>query len=123
MLSRPTTDQVLEGVQRDLDELVLPALSDEPARVAVGMMRQLVRGAAVRAAHEIAWMHEEIEQILAAVDAVRDDAGVSAALAELDELDTGSLHLADVQERYHRAGLVLSAAVEAAYAADDRATV
>ena len=38
MLSRPTTDQVLEGIQRDLHDLVLPRLDDEPAKVAVQMM-------------------------------------------------------------------------------------
>jgi hypothetical protein len=41
VLSRPTTDQVLEGVVADLHALVLPKLDDEPARVAVPRLMML----------------------------------------------------------------------------------
>ena len=34
MFTRPTTDQVLEGVLRELQDTVLPHVADEPARVA-----------------------------------------------------------------------------------------
>ena len=122
MLSRPTTDQAISGVIRSLDEIVLPVLSDEPARVAVQMAQQILRGCAVRAAHEIAWMHEEIAAIRA-VAADADDADVVTALAALDELDAAALDLDDVQARYDRAGDVLSAVVDAAYAAGDEALI
>ena len=119
MLSRPTTDQVLTGVMRGLDEIVLPAVTEEPARIALQMIQQLLRGAAVRAAHEIAWMHEEIADIVAAAEPLGDDPAVAAALADLAAPGDDSLHLDDVQRRYSRAGEVLSSAVEAAYAAGE----
>ncbi len=116
MLSKPTTDQTIAGVVRDLGEVVLPAITDEPARVAVRMMQQILGGAAVRAAHEIAWMHEEITDIVGAAAPFADDPAVAAALGALDALDGSGLHLAEVQARYDRAGEVLSCVVEAAYA-------
>lgn len=118
MLSKPTTDHVINGVRATLDEQVLPNLTDEPARVAVQMMQQILRGAAVRAAHEIAWMHEEIAAIRVVAAGAGDDA-VAEAVAALDALDAASLHLEDVQARYDKAGEVLSRCVEAAYAAGD----
>ncbi len=120
MLSRPTTDQVLEGIERDLHDLVLPHLEHEPSKVAVQMIEQLVRGAAVRAAHEIAWMHDEIAEIVAASKRFEADPAVGAAMAELRGADASSLHLADVVERYSLAGDVLGCAMEAAYAAGDQ---
>ncbi|CAN5801570.1 MAG: hypothetical protein ACR2HP_03360 [Ilumatobacteraceae bacterium] len=122
MLSKPTTDHVINGVRATLDEQVLPKLTDEPTRVAVQMMQQILRGAAVRAAHEIAWMHEEIAGIRVVAAGAADDAAVAeavAALDGLDALDAASLHLEDVQARYDKAGEVLSRCVEAAYAAGD----
>ncbi|MGI9053688.1 MAG: hypothetical protein ACR2HQ_13760 [Ilumatobacteraceae bacterium] len=119
MLSRPTTDHVIDGVVRSLEETVLPTITDEPARVAVQMVQQILRGAAVRAAHEIAWMHEEIDGIRNAAASFADEPAVAEALAALDELDPALLDLADVQARYDRAGEVLSCTVEAAYASHD----
>ena len=120
MLSRPTTDQVLEGILRDLRDRVLPHVDDEPAKVAAQMMEQLLRGAAVRAAHEIAWMHEEMAEIEAASKRFEADRAVGGALAELRGADASSLHLADVVARYSLAGDVLGCAMEAAYAAGDQ---
>lgn len=119
MLSRPTTDQALVGVLADLQAIVLPKLDDEPAKVAIQMMEQILRGAATRAAHEIAWMHDEIEEILEATAPTSDDAAVAAAMDAFAAADQTSLHLADVVERYSRAGEVLACAIEAAYRAGD----
>lgn len=80
------------------------------------MMQQLLRSAAVRAAHEIAWMAEAVAAIRDAAAAFADDAAVAEALGALDDADRGSLHVADAQARYDRAGEVLSRCVEAAYA-------
>lgn len=123
MLSRPTTDEAITGVLRDLEEVVLPAVNDEAARVALQMIQQVLRSAAVRAAHEIAWMHDEIADIRAAAEPLRAVATVDAALIALDDLDTDRLHLADVRERYGRAGEVLSCAIDAAFATGDRDAV
>lgn len=123
MLTQPTTDHVITGVLRSLDETVLPAITDEPARVAVQMIHQILRGAAARAAHEVAWMEEEIAAIRAAAAPLAGDQRVAEALGELDALDPASLHLADVQTRYDRAGEVLSRTFEAAYAAGDESAI
>ena len=123
MLSRPTTDQALLGVVADLHDVILPKLGDEPAKVALQMIEQVVRGAAVRAAHEIAWMHEEIAEIRAASAAVADDPAVADAMAVLDGLDGASLHLDDVVARYSAAGEVLSCAIEVAYRNGDTAAI
>jgi hypothetical protein len=120
MLSRPTTEQVIAGVLGDLDRLVLPELDEGPGRVALQMIEQLLRGAAVRAAHEIAWMHEEIADIRDSISSVADDPAVAAALADLDALDPASLHLDDVQRRYSAASEALSCAADVAYAAGDQ---
>lgn len=106
MFSRPTTEQILRAISKELAESVLPALADGPAKVTLGMMTQLLDGCAVRAAHEIAWMHEEIAAIEAAVGSVPDAHGES-------------LHLDDVVARYSAAGRALADAVDAAYAAGD----
>ena len=66
MLSRPTTEQILLDCR---DEL----LSDDRSRgrrsgraqIAIEMMENVLRNCAARAAHEIAWMREESEAILA----------------------------------------------------------
>jgi hypothetical protein len=104
VISKPTTEQVLLGIVRDLNEVILPTVNDEPAKVALGMITQLLQGCAQRAAHEIAWMAEEI----AAIDAVT---GRSTVIE--------SWHLADVSDRYHEASTALSEAIEAAYASGD----
>src|SRR6185503_3978714 len=70
------------------------------------------------AAHEIAWMRDECEQVEALAAGV-DDPGTEAALAAYREADRTSLHLDDVQAAYDRAGEVLSCAVEHALAAGD----
>lgn len=119
MLTRPTTDRLLDGIRNDLATTVIPALPEGPAKVMAQMMEQLIRGAAVRAAHEIAWMHEEIAEIEAASTRFEADPAVAAARAELAAADATSLHLADVQRRYSLAGEVLSCAVEAAYREGD----
>lgn len=110
MLSRPTTEQILRKIAEELTETVLPALPDGQAKVAVGMMTQLLNGCAVRAAHEIAWVHEEI-------------AAIEALVGHVPGAHGDSLHLDDVLVRYHAASQALADAVDAAYAAGDTARV
>ena len=56
MLSKPTTDTILEDLAREVREQILPLIDDPAVRVNLEMMEQLLTAAAVRAAHEIAWM-------------------------------------------------------------------
>ncbi len=117
MIGRPTTEQVLLDCCRVLTGDVLPAVADETTRVRLVMLEKVLRNAAVRAAHEIAWMREEgtaIEAYARTVDAATGDDAVRAAITRLAAGPQDSLHLADVTEVYCRAGELLSGALEAA---------
>jgi len=108
MIAKPTTEQILNDCSRELMEVVLPAVTDETVQVAIYMMDLVLRNAAVRAAHEIAWMTEEIAELEAYADS-----GIASPT-------TGaSLHLDDVVERYRTASEAFSGALENAVAAAD----
>jgi hypothetical protein len=107
MIAKPTTEQILNDCSRELMEVVLPAVTDETVVVAIYMMDLVLRNAAVRAAHEIAWMTDEIDELEAFAG------GTTPAGAH------GSLHLEDVVERYRRASEAFARAMEAAVAAGD----
>jgi hypothetical protein len=109
MLSRPTTEQILIGIATELRETVAPAVQSEPVKVLLGQMDQILRALAARAAHEIAWIHEEADSISAVTGT---DVGWPA-----------SLHLDDVVAWYDTVSRVLSAALDEAFAADDRERV
>jgi hypothetical protein len=117
MLTQPTTELLLRGIARDLNEQIAPDLRSESAKVALGMIVQLLNGCATRAAHEIAWMHEEADAIVTAVASI-DDAATAAALAAL-RAAPDDLHLDGAAHRYHLASEALAAAVEHAYAIGD----
>ena len=59
MLTRPTTPQILEDCRRELAEVIAPAVEDPAVAISLSMLDEVLRNCAVRAAHEIAWMHEE----------------------------------------------------------------
>jgi hypothetical protein len=119
VISRPTTEQVLLDCCRVLEDDVLPAVADETMQVRLVMLGKVLRNAAVRAAHEVAWMREEtaaVEAYARAVAATTGDDGLRTALEALAEGPRGSLHLTDVVEVYVRASDVLSVALEVALA-------
>lgn len=109
MLTRPTTEQVLVGIADELRDTVAPEISSEPTRVLLAQIDQILRGLAVRAAHEIAWIHEEADSISAVTGT---DVGWPA-----------SLHLDDVVSWYDSVSRVLSGAIDAAFAAGDTVRV
>ncbi len=111
MIAKPTTEQILNDCSRELMEVVLPAISDETVKVTVMMMDLVLRNAAVRAAHEVAWMTAETTEL----NAFAGDAGASSL--DLDD----SLHLDDVIERYRQASEAFSQAMEDAIARGDEA--
>lgn len=125
MLSRPTTDQIILDCRAELLSTIDPAVDAPQVKVAIQMMENVLRNCAERAAHEIAWMHEETEAMLAfAGDVAASSASTAAVVAALAAFDSGrstSWHLADVTATYDLAGECLSAALEAALAADDDA--
>jgi hypothetical protein len=86
------------------------------------MMENVLRNAATRAAHEVAWMTEEIDAMLDYARDVADGVGspaTSAALVAAGD-GQGALHLADVVRRYSAAGEAFSCALEAAIASGDQ---
>jgi hypothetical protein len=107
--TKPTTEQVLRGVAEELRSTVLPDVGSEPVKVMVGMMVQLIEECAVRAAHEIAWAHEEA---VAIGDAAGQDLGAPP-----------SLHLDAVAGWYGIVSRTLSDGIERAYRSGDPAQI
>jgi hypothetical protein len=120
VIGRPTTEQVLLDCCRVLADDVLPAVADETTRVRLAMLDKVLRNAAVRAAHEIAWMREEVAAIRSYAQAAAAATGDDDLRAALDAPagEGESLHLSDVVDGYCRAGDLLSASLEAALDAD-----
>jgi hypothetical protein len=123
MLSRPTTDQLLLDCRNELLNTIDPAVAAEPVKIAIQMMENVLRNCAARAAHEIAWMREEGEAMLAYARRVAASPAASAALTAAierhDATRSDSLHLDDVCATYDLAGHCLSEAIEAAMESDD----
>jgi len=123
MITVPTTEQIILDCRRELREVIEPAVGDDGARIAIQMLENVLRNVATRAAHEIAWMREETDEMEAFARSVADAHPSAKGLAEaLDALAAGrseSLHLADVVKVYSLAGDALSCAVEAATGAGD----
>ena len=122
MITRPTTDGLIEDCCRELMEVILPGLTDETLRLRLVMTETVLRNAAVRAAHEVAWMREETAALLAYAGQVAARHGSEALRAALTDAEAGptdSLHLADLAEVYERAGQAFAAALAAAQQARD----
>jgi hypothetical protein len=107
MFAKPTTEQVLLGLIGHLDEMIAPELQTDGARNALNMITQMLRGCAIRSAHEIEWMFEEI--------------GTIADATGTERVAPASLHLDDVCAAYSTASGQLGDAVDAAYAVGDTA--
>ncbi len=117
MIATPTTDTLIGDCCRELMEAILPGLTDETLKLRLVMTETVLRNAAVRAAHEIAWMREETAALLAYAGRVAARHGSEPLRAELAAAQAGpadSLHLADVAGRYERAGQAFAAALAAA---------
>ena len=118
MISLPTTAQIILDCRRELLEVIGPEVQSEAGKVSVQMLENVLRNAATRAAHEIAWMREET----AAMETfARDTLGaapgtsvITDALAALDAGPRQSLHLDDVAKVYTLAGEAFSCAIETA---------
>ncbi len=123
MISLPTTEQVILDCRRELLEVIGPEVHTDAAKVSVQMLENVLRNAATRAAHEIAWMRDET---LAMETYARDvlvvspaSTAIADALAALDAGPRTSLHLDDMARTYSLAGEAFSAALETALANGD----
>ena len=94
MLTQPTTDKILLAIADDLNSVVLPSVTDEPAKVLLGQIDQLLRRLSRRTASEIDWMISEIKQINDAIG--RETSDMSSYL------------LADVASAYSEASGAVS---------------
>lgn len=122
MISRPTTAQILSDCCRSLLDQIIPAVEEGPAQVSLFMLEGVLRNMAVRAAHEIAWMEEEREAILAFARSVAFETGDARLRATLDATSgPASLHLDDVVDAYERTSEALSCAIEVALDASHEA--
>lgn len=123
MNAQPRTDQIILDCRRELLEVILPDVTSEHVRVSIHMLENVLRNAATRAAHEIAWMREETGALEAYAREVAvaypGDEALVGALRDLDSAPRESLHLEDVAETYSRAGRAMSCALEVAMAAAD----
>jgi hypothetical protein len=117
MITRPTTDALIADCCRELMDAILPGLTDETLKLRLVMTETVLRNAAVRAAHEIAWMREETAALLAYAGQVAARLG-GEHLEAAQALRPDSLHLADVTDRYERAGQAFAAALAAAQEAE-----
>ncbi len=121
MIGRPTTEQIVRDVRRELLESIAPAVGDPGVQVTIQMLDSVLRNVAIRVAHEVAWMCDETREIeayaRAVIEAVPDCSAVEEALAHVGTAPRDSLHLDDVVETYERASEVLSRAIDAVAAA------
>jgi hypothetical protein len=123
VISRPTTQQLIEAVSAELRNKVAPAVSDPVVQVQLEMAMAVLATTAVRSGNELAWMQEEREAIeqtaTRLLDALPDAKPLQDALQTYRDGLTGSLYLKDAQADYARASEVLSCAIEAAYESAD----
>ena len=105
MLTQPTTDKILLAIADDLNSVVLPSVTDEPAKVLLGQIDQLLRRLSRRTASEIDWMISEIKQINDAIGR--------------ETSDMGSYLLTDVASAYSEASGALGEAIDEAFSEGD----
>jgi hypothetical protein len=123
VISRPTTQQLIEAVCAELRGKVAPAVSDPVVQVQLEMAMAVLATTAVRSGNELAWMQEERDAIektsTRLLEAMPDAKPLQEALEAYRDGLTGSIYLTDAQADYARASEVLSCAIEAAYESGD----
>ena len=105
MLTQPTTDKILLAIADDLNSVVLPSVTDEPAKVLLGQIDQLLRRLSRRTGSEINWMIKEIKKINGAIG--RDNSEISSYL------------LTDIAAAYSEASGALGDAIDQAFKEGD----
>ncbi len=117
MISRPTTQQLLDDCARELRESVMPMVADPATKVKLEMMEQIIASCALRAGQELAWMAEECDAMEAYATEVRvtfddpDGAAVGALLTRYHNERRGGLVAEDRTHDYDLAGRAFSAAL------------
>ena len=109
MFSKPTTEQLLAGIAEQLRTTVMAEIQTEPTKILLQQIDQILMGCSRRAAHEIAFVHEEAERV--------------AAVTGKNMGAPASLHLDDVIAWYHQVSTALSDEVEAAFASGNQTRI
>jgi hypothetical protein len=116
VITQPTTARILEVLQTELTDTVIPTVDDPQVVASLHMMHHILGTLAVRAENEIAWLVEETNDLerfgLELVAALPEANAVKAAVAALQAAPSTSLHLSDVAQRYSLASEILSCALE-----------
>ena len=63
MISRPTTQQLIDAMCVEIADKVAPAVTDPVVKVQIEMALSVLQTAAVRSGSELAWMQEERDAI------------------------------------------------------------
>lgn len=109
MFSKPTTEQLLAGIAEQLRTTVMAEIQTEPTKILLQQIDQILMGCSRRAAHEIAFIHDEARRV--------------AALTGNDVGSPTSLHLDDVVAWYHSISSALADEVESAFASGNQARI
>jgi hypothetical protein len=108
--------RILEVLQTELQDNVMPMVTDPQLLGSLQMMHQVLGTLAVRAENEIAWLLEEsadLERLGTEVVAAYPEASrVAVAVADLQSTASHSFRLSDVVHRYSQATEILSCALE-----------
>jgi hypothetical protein len=117
MISRPTTERLIEVIRQELRDNVTPRVANDGSALAsLQMVDHILGTLARRTSHEIAWMTEEIHALQAlgeqVVAAIGPECRTAAAVVALQAADSASLHLDHVAQRYSLASEILSCAIE-----------
>ena len=123
MISRPTTQQLIDAVCAELNNKVAPAVTDPVVKVQLEMAMAVLATTAMRSGNELAWMQEERDAIeetaVRLLEALPEAEPLQEAMQAYRDEMTGSTYLKDAQADYARASEVLSCAIEAAYESGD----
>jgi len=119
VISRPTTQQLIDAIAIELNNKVASAITDPTVKVQLEMAIAVLQTTAQRSGNELAWMSEEREAIEQTarqmLDALPDAKPLQEALQAYTDGLTNSLYAKEAQADYARASEVLSCAIEAAY--------
>ena len=63
MISRPTTQQLIDAVCAELSDKVAPAVTDPTVKIQLEMALAVLQTTAQRSGNELAWMQEERDAI------------------------------------------------------------
>ncbi|ORA07667.1 hypothetical protein [Mycobacterium arosiense] len=119
MITRPTCQELIEAVRRELGTTVIAAVTDASVQGTLAMIDAVLQIAAARSEHELTWMTQETDATESfaehIIGAGVDGCGpVRDGLAKLREARGTDNQAAGVLAAYHASGRLLAACTELA---------